>query len=180
MNHNLETWETARLRAERGADRHWPDLLALWSDARVMELARGARSEQQCRENFQRLQEHWEQYGFGRWVWFEKSSGRFVGMAGLRCMMVEEWPEVTLGYLLLPEYWGQGYATEIATAVAELAFGKLGMESLVAFALPHNSASRHVMEKIGMKLLRAATYENVPAVLYELTRADWSAAHPTE
>ena len=48
------------------------------------------------------------------------------------------------------EHWGKGYATEAALAAVDFAFGRLGLDELVSFTVPGNSASRRVMEKLGM------------------------------
>lgn len=167
--------ETARLRAERIAEAHFGAVGELWRDGQVMVWSGGARTDEQCRAMFRNALEHWDQYGFGRWAWFAKDGGEFVGLAGFRCMTVDDWPEVTLGYLLRPAHWGQGYATEIAGRLVDLAFEKLGMESVIALSTPENAASRRVLEKAGMKYHREGIYENLPHVLYEIIRADCAA-----
>ena len=47
--------------------------------------------------------------------------------------------------------------------------------SVVALAFPENLPSIRVMKKIGMRFHRDATVENLPHVLYEITRAEWAA-----
>lgn len=177
---DIASFETARLRAERISDAHFAALCSLWQDERVMRLLGGVFTEEKCAARMQSMHEHWEKYGFGRWAWYEKESGNFAALAGFRCFDLDGWPEVTLGYLLKPEFWGMGYATELATHLAALAFERLGTESLVAVALPQNAASRRVMEKIGMKYNRDGIYENLPHVLYEIAHAEWRKANPTE
>ena len=54
-----------------------------------------------------------------------------------------------LGYRLLPAYWGNGYATEIVTALAQLAFRVLKMERVEALTLAENRAACAVLEKAG-------------------------------
>ena len=56
---------------------------------------------------------------------------------------------IELGYALLPEYHGQGYATEALTASIEAMFAR-GFDEVIAGAFPHNVASMRVMEKSGM------------------------------
>ena len=53
-----------------------------------------------------------------------------------------------LGYIVKPSFWGQGYGTEMATAVASHAFTALNLSNLVAFTRHDNIASRRVMEKV--------------------------------
>ncbi|MFF1904220.1 GNAT family N-acetyltransferase [Kitasatospora sp. NPDC058218] len=55
----------------------------------------------------------------------------------------------TLSYLLRPNAWGQGYATEAATRLLALAFGALRLPVVRAKHHPDNSASGLVLAKVG-------------------------------
>jgi RimJ/RimL family protein N-acetyltransferase len=57
---------------------------------------------------------------------------------------------VEIGWRLARQGWGKGYATEAARASLEHGFGKLGLSSIVSFAVTANMRSRRVMERIGM------------------------------
>jgi len=178
MTQNIDSFQTARLRAERIEDSHLSELIRLWQDERVMASVGGVRSGERTGKMFQNSLDHWTQFGFGRWAWREIASGRFVGLCGLRCLTLEGWPEVSLGYLLYPEFWGKGLATEAAQAVLGIAFDRLGMESIIALTTPDNAASRRVMEKSGMQYNRETLYENIPHVLYQITHAQWARLQP--
>lgn len=56
-----------------------------------------------------------------------------------------------IGWRLARAHWGRGYATEAASATLTHAFEALGLPEIVAFTVLGNSASRRVMEKIGMR-----------------------------
>lgn len=56
-----------------------------------------------------------------------------------------------IGYELDPRFWGCGYATEAAQAMLAFGFGPLGLHRITAECLAENSASAHVLEKIGMQ-----------------------------
>jgi RimJ/RimL family protein N-acetyltransferase len=85
--------------------------------------------------------------------------------------------------------WGQGLATEGSAALLAKAFGELGIDRVVAEMMAANQASRRVMEKCGMTLVRTYPWhEPHPVegaeqgcVEYELTRSQWlaSRAGPT-
>lgn len=85
--------------------------------------------------------------GFSKWKLCLKD-GRFVGRAGISTF--ERTNEVELGYVLKREMWGQGLATEAASAVARWSFANLRIGHLVAFTHPLNTASQHVLIKVGM------------------------------
>ena len=59
-----------------------------------------------------------------------------------------------LGYRLLPEAWGLGYATEGARALVRHAFTDLDLASVVATTMTLNLASRRVLDKAGLSLVR--------------------------
>lgn len=55
-----------------------------------------------------------------------------------------------IGYFLLPEFWGKGYATELANALMEVGFTKLNLHKLCARCNSNNIKSEGIMKKIGM------------------------------
>jgi RimJ/RimL family protein N-acetyltransferase len=61
---------------------------------------------------------------------------------------------VELGYRLFPAAWGRGYATEGARALVHRAFTELRLERVVATTMTVNAASRRVLEKAGLSLVR--------------------------
>ena len=60
-----------------------------------------------------------------------------------------------LGWLLLPEYQGRGYATEAARALLEWGRDALGIRHFIAHCDAENLASQGVMKKLGMTLADA-------------------------
>jgi RimJ/RimL family protein N-acetyltransferase len=88
-----------------------------------------------------------------------------------------------LGYRLYPEFWGRGLATEGAHALIGLAFGRLGLDRVVATMMASNVASWRVMEKCGLRRIRTFWYPDAHLMpgsehgdyVYELTRRDWTA-----
>ena len=56
-----------------------------------------------------------------------------------------------LGYWIGADFWGQGYCTEAARAVAAYGFDTLDLHRIIAHHFAGNGASGRVMEKIGMR-----------------------------
>lgn len=108
---------------------------------------------------------HWNRHGFGRWIVEEQSSGEFVGYGGLRSLFGT--PEVV--YHLAKLHWGKGFATEMARASLSYGFGECRFERIVAIAKPENTASIHVMEKLGMHLEMRTSYYGIEVVQYAIT-----------
>ena len=92
---------------------------------------------------------HWHLKGFGYWAVDEKSTGNFIGCVGL--WQSAGWPELELGYWLLNEYQGKGYAYEAALKCKEYARDVLNASSLVSYIDPSNSPSIKLAEKMGAK-----------------------------
>jgi len=75
--------------------------------------------------------------------------GEFCGCIGLVITPAHERAE--LGYWIGVPYWGQGFATEAATAVLAFGFEKLRLNRIYAAHFAGNTASQRVLEKIGMR-----------------------------
>jgi RimJ/RimL family protein N-acetyltransferase len=91
----------------------------------------------------------YERFGFGIYLAELKGSGRPIGICGFVKRDTLEHPDI--GFALLPEFWGQGYAYESAAAV--MAFGKdvLGLDRILAVTNPDNYSSIRVLEKLGLR-----------------------------
>lgn len=135
--------------------------------------AGGPRPEARVRKELEASQEHWARYGFGIWMFRDAADGRLIGRCGLRQVEVEGQQEVELLYALRSESWGRGLATEMAAAVLEVGFERLGLGDVVAFTLTTHRASRRVMEKVGMRYERDITHAGLPHVLFRLTAGEW-------
>ena len=96
------------------------------------------------------VRRHAELHGFSMWAVDEREGDELVGVAGL--IWVEgHGPAVEAAYILRRDRWGRGYATEALREVLRIGHEELGLERIVALAYPENDASRHVMEKAGMR-----------------------------
>jgi RimJ/RimL family protein N-acetyltransferase len=129
--------------------------------------------------------------GFGYWAAVEKATGDFLGYFCLRPPRLSrpaQPGEMELGYRLRRAAWGRGYATEGARALVRKGFAELGVERVVATAYAEHLASRRVLEKVGLKLVRVfrMTAEDLAAcglspedafdgedTEYALERAEW-------
>lgn len=166
--------------AERLCREHADVLLAFHCDPRVMATLGGVWTADRAQAAMNSNLRHWEEHGFGIWIFRDRTSGAFVGRGGLRRVDVEGEREVEIAYAVAADRWGCGLATEMARASAGAAFSHLGLKSVVAFTLPTNVASRRVMEKTGLTLDRDIVHANLPHVLYRLTRDAWRRAATAE
>lgn len=79
-----------------------------------------------------------------------KDDGRMIGDVGIR-INAPEHREVNIGYELHPDEWGQGLATEAATAIVRFGFEELGLHRIWAECIADNVASARVLTKLGMQ-----------------------------
>ncbi len=76
-----------------------------------------------------------------------KSDGVLVGRCGFGVEGVEEIPEI--GYSLYPEFWGNGYVFEAASALRDWYWRETDRPYFIATADVNNEASLKVLRKIG-------------------------------
>jgi ribosomal-protein-alanine N-acetyltransferase len=87
--------------------------------------------------------------GLGRRSAEERAGGRFIGWFSLN--YVPKTVEVEVGYRLLPEAWGRGYASEGAAALVRYGFDELGLFRIIGLTHPDNAASQRVLQKAGLR-----------------------------
>lgn len=94
--------------------------------------------------------------GVGVWAVEGREDRAFIGWVGL--MATGRRHEAALGFRLRRAAWGRGYATECAAALLTIGFDAGGLERIVATTYEDNLASRRVLEKLGMRLVRRFRY----------------------
>jgi RimJ/RimL family protein N-acetyltransferase len=136
------------------------------ADPAFMELLGGVRDEAGTLGYLERNLAHWAAYGYGLYMLRDTATGAMAGRAVIRHLDVEGADEVEIGYGFLPAWWGRGLATEIARACVDLAYGRLGLPSVVAVTLPEHAVSQHVMRKAGLSYERDVLLSGLRHVLF--------------
>ncbi len=124
---------------------------------------------------------HWDEFGFGCWMARERKNERLIGYVGLSIptFLPEILPAVEVGWRFAPTSWGNGYATEGATAALDEAFSTLGLSSVCSLPQSDNPRSVRVAERLGMRLVREVSVaaneqrSEVVARHYEIRPAEW-------
>jgi [ribosomal protein S5]-alanine N-acetyltransferase len=161
---------TARLSGRPIAANDFGRIRSVHSDARAAAtLSADGRpfSKAHSRHALHSWKKHWDDHGFGVWL-FHKIDGEFVGYAGAMRASIDGKPEVEVLYALRSDFWGNQFATEMATAVVRFVFERVGVTELVAYTLPTNVASRRVMEKCGFEYEKETLHAGLQHVLYRL------------
>lgn len=143
---------TGRLILRRWRPEDRAPFAVLNADPRVCEFLPAPLSKAESDSLADRIEEHFEQHGFGRFAVEERGTNAFIGFAGLSHPSFDApfMPAVEISWRLDARHWGQGYATEAARAALAHGFSKLHLEEVVSFTVPANARSRRIMEKIGM------------------------------
>jgi RimJ/RimL family protein N-acetyltransferase len=177
--------ETQRLLLRRFTMADVDDLVNLDADPDVMRFVTGGvpTSREEIETEFlPAFLGYYQRYeGFGFWAAVEKATGEFLGWFHFRPRPDAVPGEVELGYRLRRSAWGKGYATEGSRALIGKGFSEFGVQRVVAETMAVNTASRRVMEKAGLKLVRTfhqpwpypIERDQFGGVEYALDKADW-------
>ncbi len=98
-----------------------------------------------------------------RFAVVRKSDHAFVGWCGLQ---TNELDLVDLSFRFLKKYWGLGFATEAARACLQYGFKNIRLDQITARVHRQNSASRRVLEKIGMTWYKTDSCRGMPGFEY--------------
>jgi RimJ/RimL family protein N-acetyltransferase len=122
----------------------------------------------------------WHALGFAMFSVLEKSSHRWVGRLGP--WMPEGWPGPEVGWAIVRECWGRGYAPEGAAAATDWAFAHLGWDRVIHSIAPDNVASQAVARKLGSRNLGPgqlpAPFHEAPIDIWGQSLADWRSHRP--
>lgn len=127
---------------------------------------------QQSRDVIVYVRSQYEANGIGRMAAFTIDTNDFIGWVGLKLQEDVNGRDrfYDIGYRLMPQHWGKGYATEATLFFLDYAFNVLGAVEVNAFAFPNNGASLRVLEKCGLKQVETFTYNGQESVWLEIKR----------
>jgi ribosomal-protein-alanine N-acetyltransferase len=160
---------TERLRLEPAGPEHAADLFRLHQAEAVAEWY-GEYTQEKASRRAAELGAAWERDGVGKWMAYDRATGDLVGRGGLSRQEVDGEERLEVGWIVRPDLWGRGYATEMGRAGLSLAFDELGAEEVVAFTEPENRRSRAVMERLGMRYAHEFTRDGIQFALYVVGR----------
>ena len=155
-----------RLTFERMKDSDLDDMARLLGDPEAMAFYPHPKSRQESLDWIRWNQRNYRRDQLGLWILREAASSSFIGDCGLTWQLIDGREDLELGYHVLREFQGQGFATEAARASRDLALS-LGHRRLISIIHPENIASRRVAEKVGMSVEReTVSRTGLPVVVY--------------
>jgi len=157
-----DEFRTERLLLRRWRPEDREAFSAINADPVVMEYLPALLTREESDTLVDRIEAHFDRHGFGLWAVEVVGGPAFIGYVGLSVVSFEApfAPNVEIGWRLAAERWGNGYATEAASAVLEYGFCCLGLAEMVSFTVPANVRSRAVMERIGMVRDQAGDFDH--------------------
>jgi RimJ/RimL family protein N-acetyltransferase len=167
--------ETERLRLEPFAWAHLDGLDFMGRDPDVMRYLGGVTTREQTVAIIERNQGCWNAHGFGWWSFLDRAGGELVGAGCIQHLAHGLDNPLEIGWRLKSDRWRQGLASEAARAMAGFAFDRLAIPILLAVAMPENTASRRVMERLGMRYRGIEPWYGLDVATYEITVAEWRA-----
>jgi RimJ/RimL family protein N-acetyltransferase len=143
---------TERLILRRWRDSDRQPFADINADPRVMEHFPSTLTREESDRFLDRIEAHFDRYGFGLWAAELRQDASLAGFVGLAVPGFEApfTPCVEIGWRLSANHWGRGLATEGAREVLRVAFEELALDEIVSMTVPANQRSRRVMEKLGM------------------------------
>jgi RimJ/RimL family protein N-acetyltransferase len=114
--------------------------------------------------------------GYAMWAVEDKATGTFIGQCGLRpaaTMDPNAGSEIDLAYHLTRASWSKGYATEAVVGVLGHGLGSVGLDRVMAVALPENVGSWRVMEKAGMRYEGTGAYYGLDGLKKYVAERGW-------
>ena len=145
---HIET-ERLRLRVWEEADRDY--FATLNADPIVMKDLGGPLSRADSDAKLDRYLKAWGNNGYGRWL-VETISGKFLGYCGVMPARADHPIGIhdEIGWRLIREAWGQGYATEAARAALIDVFRRVKLIEVLAYTDAQNIRSQAVMRRLGL------------------------------
>ena len=92
----------------------------------------------------------YQKHGFGLYLVEKSSSSETIGICGL--VKRESLQDFDIGFALLPQFEGNGYAFESASAILQLAKDEFKLQRIAAICTPDNHSSIMLLEKLGFRL----------------------------
>ncbi|MGG1217282.1 GNAT family N-acetyltransferase [Priestia endophytica] len=138
------------------------DYFRLVSNEKVMaQITERAIPKEEDQANYQKLLQRNKQYElYGSYKVYNLLTKEFIGLGHLT-VNENQIDEAEIGYMILPEYWGEGYGTAIAKKLIDLA-QLAPITTLKAIIDPENIASRSILIKRGFETEDICEIEGLP------------------
>ena len=149
----LDVLQTSRLVLQPWNDGHRDSFAVLNADPEVMADLGGPLDRARSDAKFDRYRAEFDRNGVSRWA-LQDRQGRFLGYSGVMFRADPRHPlgpHYDVGWRLVREAWGVGYATEATRAALDHAFERLPMDEILSYAASDNVRSHSVMRRLDLR-----------------------------
>ena len=163
-------FETERLYIYPYSVEDFDDFFRLNGDEDIMRYIRPVKSREDTKLFFEQvLDDYITKPGLGRWGMRLKEDNRFVGSFAV--IPVQQSRDIQLGYALLKDAWGRGYASEAVRGGINYVFDQLKLSSVAAITEAANEASQKVLLRNGFLFEKTFDEGEKKLFLYRLLPA---------
>lgn len=176
MKYLLKGEETERLKFRLLQDddfETWLNFFKNSDTAKFLGFGHLSSAEEQCQFWFDIQERRYKNDLGGMNVLIEKETGKFVGQCGLLIQEVDGQQKMEIGYSVLPEFWGKGFAPEAAKKCRDFAFENSFTDVLISIIHIDNIKSEKVALKNGMKKTIQTIYKEMPVNIFSIEKSEW-------
>ena len=157
----------------------WMPLFAIPEVGTFLSMPEELNQRERCDRWFEKSLKRYDDKTGGMNALIDKQSGKLIGKCGLLEQDIDGNKFLEVGYSILPEYWGKGYATEAAIYIKNLGF-ELGHDKsygdfIISVIHEQNKGSQQVAIRNGMRRFKEyPDYESKRFYIYRQTREEWT------
>ena len=164
-------FQTSRLQLLRPTYNDIPHFISIYCSEEMMAFLGSPFSEEQASSRIDTWNRQWDELGWGGGVIVNKVTKAFIGTAKLIFTELPDYKgSCEIGYMVLPQYQGNGFASEIAVGMVEFLFQYVSAKQIVANVHPNNQSSNRVLEKLGFLDQGLKNYKQSEFIGYEQQR----------
>jgi len=127
--------------------------------------------ETNCTKGIEKQLWRYKTYNVGMAGLIAKANNKLIGMCGLLHQNINDQLYLEVGYGLMKQYWGNGYAIEAAKYCRDYAFKNKMADVLISIIHPDNISSQKVASKNGMTINEKLEYKG--HLIYQLSKEVW-------
>lgn len=183
MTKYLKGFETERLIVRKLTRLDIPVWAEFFLDTSSFELIGLQDDKSPCDHSEEWMERQFNRYSegtYGLMALVEKDSMKLVGQCGLITMNVKAEDELEVGYHIIEQFRGKGYATEATRGFVDYAFSNSLAKSVISVINKKNSVSMKVSENIHFQREGEITCMNKPAYIYRICKEEWEALKKSE
>ncbi len=143
------------------------ELSKVLSDAESMQHYPHPFSAAEVKDWIERNIKRYHDHGFGLWAVVRKEDDAFIGDCGVTLQNIDGETLPEIGFHVIGEYRGMGYAPEAAAACKVYALDKLGYPKVYSYTRAGNLPSQRVSMKIGMIEKKRFEKDGISYVVFE-------------